>query len=53
MQTYGTYEQSFEAAESAARAILAARPEVLGFDIEWQVSFVAGEVTTLPKSSRP
>lgn len=40
-----THEQSFEAAESVARAILDARPEVMGFDIEWQVSFVAGEVT--------
>lgn len=36
--------QSFEVAEKAARALEAARPKVLGFDIEWQVSFVAGEV---------
>ncbi|CAM9408778.1 unnamed protein product, partial [Pylaiella littoralis] len=37
------YVQSFEVAEKAARALEAARPKVLGFDIEWQVSFVAGE----------
>ncbi|CAM9208966.1 unnamed protein product [Ectocarpus sp. 4 AP-2014] len=37
------YVQSFEAADEAARALEAAQPEVLGFDIEWQVSFVAGE----------
>lgn len=39
------YIQTFEAAERAGRAIEAARPEVLGFDIEWQVSFVAGQVS--------
>ncbi|CAM9529753.1 unnamed protein product [Ectocarpus sp. 6 AP-2014] len=37
------YVQSFQAADEAARALEAAQPEVLGFDIEWQVSFVAGE----------
>ncbi|CAN0396973.1 unnamed protein product [Ectocarpus sp. 12 AP-2014] len=37
------YVQSFEAGDEAARALEAAQPEVLGFDIEWQVSFVAGE----------
>ncbi|CAN0250201.1 unnamed protein product [Ectocarpus sp. 12 AP-2014] len=37
------YVQSFEAGDEAASALEAAQPEVLGFDIEWQVSFVAGE----------
>lgn len=36
--------QTFESAEKAGRAIEAARPHALGFDIEWQVSFVPGEV---------
>lgn len=39
-----TAVQTFEAAEEAAQALEAARPEVLGFDIEWQVSFVSGQV---------
>lgn len=35
-----------DAADKAAREIEATRPKVLGFDIEWQVSFVQGEVST-------
>lgn len=38
------YILTFDSADKAGRAIEAARPEVLGFDIEWQVSFLAGQV---------
>eukprot|EP00904_Undaria_pinnatifida_P014113 jgi/Undpi1/9832/HiC_scaffold_27.g12286.m1 len=34
---------TWEAADQAAQAIEAAGPGVLGFDIEWQVSFVKGQ----------
>ncbi|CAM9386361.1 unnamed protein product [Discosporangium mesarthrocarpum] len=39
------YIQTQHEADKAGKALLAARPHALGFDLEWAVSFVAGEAS--------
>lgn len=47
------WKQTTEAADKVALKIESARPPVLGFDVEWKVSLVKGEVSSRDPSATP